>query len=573
MIEIQNHALRVSFPEVHPSAAISLGFQRTLRLPDNAETYYLPPGLGRFPLQHIDDFAGNLPPSWLARGGVIMPMYQAEALWINFDTERDQERRASYPMAIKIGAGKINAITGNRWRDGLNRKGKQNFVVAPKQPWLDGYYAEEGVVRQFVAMPLGEGYTAEEQLTGKADVGGLQIEVFPMKREAFEQHFPVKPPSAYEEGVFYCFSPNSPMGLAPGGRIKQSIAESPYPWSDWDLDHSSRCFVHLVNSLTWQTITGSPPPHPPLTASDYEQHALPWFDWYDENSQPIKAQTKLAGLSSVATLAQTQSSMPPSGNHPMKQTRVITLGPGNPSRPVREIPSKKTAPPGSPVMSRPPVQLEFGYGSREIKTLADLDQRLATETDPVVLVEGIRALPDHHIEPLRSFGSMLATRYPQTRFRSGNAPGSDAAFAEGVSRIDPTRLQIVLPYTGHRKSYVQTGASLYALDGLPQAAEDRISVATSRIGRDVGRLAKLYTASGRTTSAGTKAAYLLRDTMKVLGAPEIGLPPVTVGIFYVNEADPLAGGTGHTVKVCAYHQIPVVFQEIWMDWPTPHSRQ
>ncbi len=39
---------------------------------------------------------------------------------------------------------------------------------------------QKGVIRQFVAMPLGEGYTAEEQITGQAEFGGMQIEIFPM---------------------------------------------------------------------------------------------------------------------------------------------------------------------------------------------------------------------------------------------------------------------------------------------------------------------------------------------------------------------------------------------------------
>ena len=33
------------------------------------------------------------------------------------------------------------------------------------------------MIRQFVAMPLGAGYTAEEQITGEAEHGGLQIVV------------------------------------------------------------------------------------------------------------------------------------------------------------------------------------------------------------------------------------------------------------------------------------------------------------------------------------------------------------------------------------------------------------
>ena len=34
---------------------------------------------------------------------------------------------------------------------------------------------------------MGKGYTVEEQLTGEASVGGLQIQVFPMKKEFYER--------------------------------------------------------------------------------------------------------------------------------------------------------------------------------------------------------------------------------------------------------------------------------------------------------------------------------------------------------------------------------------------------
>ena len=59
-------------------------------------------------------------------------------------------------------------------------------MVVPNQPWLDGYCVEKGVIRQFIAMPLGKGYTAEEQLTGAAKHGGLQVSVCPMKHEIYE---------------------------------------------------------------------------------------------------------------------------------------------------------------------------------------------------------------------------------------------------------------------------------------------------------------------------------------------------------------------------------------------------
>ena len=56
------------------------------------------------------------------------------------------------------------------------------------------------------------------------------------------------------------------MGLAPGGRMKQEIFEDPYDYNDWDRRTSSRCFVHLANSLVWRQVTGADPPTVPLTA-------------------------------------------------------------------------------------------------------------------------------------------------------------------------------------------------------------------------------------------------------------------------------------------------------------------
>ena len=159
MIVLEDNCLEFRFPEVHAAARCGIEFQRTLRIPDDGRDYPLPPGLGCFPLRHLDDYAERLPESWRVRGGVLAPMHQAEALWINFHSD--------YPFAVKVATGKVCAITGEAWVDHLNRD-PQDYAALPEQPWLDGYCVEEGVVRQFVAMPLGEGHTVEEQLTGAA---------------------------------------------------------------------------------------------------------------------------------------------------------------------------------------------------------------------------------------------------------------------------------------------------------------------------------------------------------------------------------------------------------------------
>ena len=78
-----------------------------------------------------------------------MPMYQKEALWINF---KNRDCRRSY--AVKIGAGMVNAISGTKFERGSLGSGElQEYCHVPKQPWIDGISAGDGFVRQFVAMP------------------------------------------------------------------------------------------------------------------------------------------------------------------------------------------------------------------------------------------------------------------------------------------------------------------------------------------------------------------------------------------------------------------------------------
>ena len=115
MIELNGKNLRFSFPELHQDAVLSIQFQRTLRLPDDGKMYPLPPGLGAFPLKHVDDYSARIPAAWREHGGVMLPMFQSEALWINFTSQ------CGYPMLVKIATGKINAVTGEQYRAGAHR--------------------------------------------------------------------------------------------------------------------------------------------------------------------------------------------------------------------------------------------------------------------------------------------------------------------------------------------------------------------------------------------------------------------------------------------------------------------
>src|SRR5215204_443191 len=106
------HRLDFSFPELSGDARLTIDFQRTLGIPDDGKDYLLPPGLGSFPLRHVDDFARRIPADWLKRGGVLLPMWQSEALWLLFRSRYVPDRETAYPFALKVATGKVSAITG-----------------------------------------------------------------------------------------------------------------------------------------------------------------------------------------------------------------------------------------------------------------------------------------------------------------------------------------------------------------------------------------------------------------------------------------------------------------------------
>ncbi len=290
MITIVGDQLTFRFPEVHRFAECGIEFQRTLRIPDDDRTYPLPPGLGRFPLRHLDDFADRLPRESVRRGGVVMPIHQAEALWIKFEGWG-----SPYPCAIKVATGKVCAISGEPWQEGLTED-PQNYVVVPAQPWLDGYCVAKGTIRQFVATPLGDGHTVEEQLTGQGFHGGLQTAVYPMKSEVYEELRLPEP--------FFGVREEAPrwrgMGLAAGGRMSQEIYEDEFGIDAWDQDHGSRCFVTMANSHQWMAITGERVPTQPPTVREYAKAGLPWFLYYDKDREVLAGAEQLAGLRSVA---------------------------------------------------------------------------------------------------------------------------------------------------------------------------------------------------------------------------------------------------------------------------------
>lgn len=118
-------------------------------MPDDDKIHHLPGSLGSYDLFSVEAYADYLPLSIREAGGVFLPMWQREAMWLNFPEE-------CYGCAVRVFVGHVNAVSGLTTEDMDGREDgelEQDYIVVPDQKWLDGICVSPGIVRQFVAMP------------------------------------------------------------------------------------------------------------------------------------------------------------------------------------------------------------------------------------------------------------------------------------------------------------------------------------------------------------------------------------------------------------------------------------
>ncbi|RYP73987.1 hypothetical protein DL771_003298 [Monosporascus sp. 5C6A] len=407
---------------------LHISFHRTIRVPDNTEASSLPPGLGCFPLYKVQDYASRLPSQLASKGGVFLPMHQKEAMWIRLSS--------STPFMIKIYCCGVNAVSAEhhsedlstkfrRLKLNMDKKSIQDYIVTPEQLWVDGIATEPGIVRQFVAMPMGQGYTVEAQLTGKETNGGLQFEITPslIKEIGSSPHaendfsvniktvtgkiltVPCKPMELVldikchirdlegiptdQQRLIYNLKVlangigdtlhltltlrgggfGGGMGIAAGGKIKQTIARDRYDPMIWEDQVTLTIPVHILNSAAFHAVTGHNPPQCPINASTYAEAHLPFFDLYEE---PSSVAGDFEALKSVNEIEQDRGLAEES--EPSVKPRLVKL-----DRHGRAIPTGSQVD-LSAIVDDPDGILSPAGPLRELRTLADLERELKSLT-------------------------------------------------------------------------------------------------------------------------------------------------------------------------------------------------
>ncbi len=317
---------------------LEVAFHRTVRVSLD-KTNALPPSLGRFPIHKVSDYRQTTPAYW-EDDAVFIALHDTEAMWMSFN------RRHAAPVAVLVGCGGINALNGEKLGTKLV---SDNYLVAPPQPWLDGWKGEDGTVCQFIGTEYqkGTGLTVGEQIMGaESRTGGLGIAVFEAKDPS---RFPAEPvPEEWSYGgekllstsghsmcigdsgdelcgdINYAKVPHfgeasyltkqqpqqyfnstptrltmkrevtvKEMGVGKGGKITQKIYPDPHGIETWKEEPAAALAVYLVDSQTFSEITGLPMPPLPVAAAQYHGK---WFGLHDEHKSDLPGTSKFTGL-------------------------------------------------------------------------------------------------------------------------------------------------------------------------------------------------------------------------------------------------------------------------------------
>lgn len=192
--------------------------------------------------------------------------------------------------------------------------------------------------------------------------------------------------------------------------------------------------------------------------------------------------------------------------------------------------------------------------------------RLFDKEGMVILLEGKRKVIESDKNRLVEIARLLSANTRHCVFRSGNADGADKYFKEGVMAVDPKRFQAIVPFNDHMKS-VKEEPGLYdriSLEDVNLVKEPSVLYESKRNKKQKGLVESFE--KGIDPKIAIKGSYIVRDTLKLTGAPSQGILPAAFGIFYDDLREPKSGGIGHTMMVCDNQLVPYVDQRVWGKW-------
>ena len=299
-------------------------FHRTVRVADGRVPSNLPPSLGTMKVYKVADYKDRCPKAW-DEGAFFVALHDTEALWISF-------RSSVLPIALLVGAGGINALTGEKLGTKLE---KDNYLVTPPQPWLDGWKSDDGCVYQFVATPYkkGDGVTVAEQLIGtESKTGAIGLAVFDPKDiralksvskpvEGYgdsptDDDFTWSGPQLSKSYTDMVAEPDeacpisyakpkhtaqavgvelAEMGIGKGGRIHQKIYPDPFGIEVWQDAPVAAVAIYIVNAKAFEEITGEKIPQP----VGHEKYKGIWFGLKDHDLSGVAGTSKFGWLKSV----------------------------------------------------------------------------------------------------------------------------------------------------------------------------------------------------------------------------------------------------------------------------------
>ena len=254
---------------------LRITFQRALRVPDDERIYRIPPEFGAFPVCRVEDYADTVPAAWKDGGGLFVPMYQREALWLDFE--------GAYwrPNAVQITIGETNVLTGKSPSWGLRGAG-QDYIVCPDQAWLDGMAAGDGYIRQLVPESLAGSARVGEHRSEADNAYRMCIRAYEPKTDRFPEH---APSDSLLASIWCALAADQEMGRPSVGKMRQCVYPDEHGVDSWDEGNFCEVFVRLVNSRVYREITGEEMPQTPVKARTYKEYGLPWLDRYAEGEE------------------------------------------------------------------------------------------------------------------------------------------------------------------------------------------------------------------------------------------------------------------------------------------------